>query len=139
MKDRIVIESDVLGPSNKLREPAVGGTILVTSPFNAINIINQIVPVRNITNVPIVITGLKEGFSGVLEVKAGSIHLEGDDHDVVWEFEAPTDFLRVDCSGIDEPGIYILKIITGAVTDLKFRIEPMEANIQISVAEDEET
>ena len=98
-------------------------------------IVNQIVPVRNIANVPIVITGMKEGFSGVLEIKTGSIHLEGDNYAEVERFSPPSDFLRVDCSGINEPGIYFLKVITAAAENLKFRIEPTEVKIEISNTE----
>jgi len=95
-------------------------------------IINQIIPVRNIANVPIIITGLKEGFSGSLEVKTGSIHLEGADLDAVERFEPPPDFLRVDCSGIDEVGIYFLRILTQTAANLHFRVEPLEVMIEIS-------
>jgi hypothetical protein len=99
-------------------------------------VINQVIPVRNISNVPIVVTGLGEGFLGELEVKACSMHLEGDNPNAVEQFEPPPDFLRVDCSGIDEPGIYFLKVIAGSAENLKFRIDPMEVMIEISDAED---
>ena len=93
--------------------------------------ITQIIPVRNITDVPIVITGIREGFTAELEVKTGSIHLEGDNQAAVEAFRPTEDFLKVDCSGIDEPGIYILRVITGAASGVSLRTEPREVKIQI--------
>jgi hypothetical protein len=93
--------------------------------------ISQIIPVRNITNVPIVITGIMEGFIAELEIKNGSIHLEGDNQAAVERFTPAPGFLRVDCSGINEPGIYILRVIAGNVMGISLRTEPQEVKIQI--------
>ena len=100
--------------------------------------ISQIIPVRNIFNVPIAIMGLKEGFTGELEIKTGSIHLEGDNQDAVEMFDPPPDFLRVDCSGISEGGLYVLKVMTGTASGVRLRAEPQEVKIQIDpIREDE--
>ncbi|MCL2472584.1 MAG: CdaR family protein [Treponema sp.] len=94
--------------------------------------ISRIIPVRNINNVPIVITNLKDGLTGELETKTGSIHLEGNDQEAVDEFTPPPDFLTVDCSGISEPGTYVLKVITGSAVDVNLSIDPAEIKIRIS-------
>jgi hypothetical protein len=100
--------------------------------------VNQIVPVRNILNVPIVITGMKEGFTGELEIKAGNIHLESENQEAVAIFEPSPDFLKVDCSGISEPGTYILRVITGDTGNIKLRVEPVEVKIHINNAGDKQ-
>jgi len=101
-----------------------------TSEFHGT--VSEIIPVRNITNVPIAITGLMEGFTGELEIKSGSVRLEGKDLDTVNDFEVPPNFLKVDCSGINRPGIYLLKVMTVTARDLSFRADPEEVKISIS-------
>jgi YbbR domain-containing protein len=100
--------------------------------------ISQIIPVRNIGNVPIAVTGLMEGFTGELETTTGSIHLEGENQETVNRFEPPPDFLKVDCSGINEPGIYVLRVISGTAGGISFRTEPDEVTIEIRSAAEEE-
>jgi hypothetical protein len=100
--------------------------------------INQMIPVRNISNLPITVTGIRAGFAGELEINVASIHLEGENQEEVGRFEPPPDFLRVDCSGISEPGIYILQILTEAAENISFRVEPAEVRILISHAENAE-
>jgi hypothetical protein len=101
-------------------------------------LISQIVPVRNIRDVPIVITGLREGYTAELEINAASVHLEGDNLEAVNRFNPPEDFLKVDCSGISEPGTYVLRVLTGTAENITFRAEPIEVTIVISQIEDEE-
>ena len=98
--------------------------------------ISQIVPVRNINNVPITITGLADRFSGELEIKTGNIHMEGENQRAVDAFRPPPDFLKVDCSGITEPGTYVLRITYGSVEDIRLRVVPMEVQILITLAEE---
>jgi hypothetical protein len=100
--------------------------------------LNQIIPVRNILDVPIVITGLMEGLMGELEVKTGSIHLEGDNKEAVEMFVPAPDFLKIDCSGIVESGIYILRVIRGSADNVILRTEPPEVQVKISHIEDTE-
>ena len=98
--------------------------------------ISQIVPVRNIPNVPIAITGLRTGFGAEPEIKTVNIRLEGEDRAVVDRFELPPEFLKVDCSGVSEPGIYFLRVLAGTAEGITFRYEPEEIQIRISYAED---
>jgi len=97
--------------------------------------ISPIIPARNIRNVPIAVTGIREGFVAELEIRAASLHLEGDDLNEVNSFVLPPEFLRVDCSGISEPGTYILRVLTGTAENIIFRAEPMEVTVRIRQTE----
>jgi YbbR domain-containing protein len=99
-------------------------------------VINQIIPVRNISNVPIIVTGIKDGFTAELEVKTGNIHLEGDNLDAVNTFVTSFDFLKIDCSGISGPGTYVLRVLSGTAGNIIFNIEPKEVKIQVHLAEE---
>ena len=101
--------------------------------------ISQIIPVRNILNVPIVITGIRDGFTGEPEIKTGSIHLEGDNLEAVNIFDPAPDFLRVDCSGISEPGTYILRVLSGTAENVSLRTEPREVTVRIRLEGDGES
>ena len=107
-----------------------------TTEFNGI--ISQIIPARNITDVPIAITGIREGFRAELETETVVVHLEGDNLNAVNRFILPTDFLSVDCSGITEPGTYVLRLLTGTTENITFRTEPVEIAVRIVQEEDEE-
>ena len=107
-----------------------------TSEFHGI--ISQIVAVRNISGVPITITGLGDGLTGELETKVGSIHLEGETQSVLDNFDPSPDFLTVDCSGINKPGTYVLKIISGAADNINLRVEPEEVAVRIGLMEENE-
>jgi len=100
--------------------------------------ISQIIPARNITNVPIAVIGVREGFTAELEINTASIHLEGDNLDAVSSFVPPPEFLRVDCSWISEPGTYVLRVLTGTAENIIFRAEPMEVTVRITQTEEEE-
>ena len=100
--------------------------------------ISQIIPIRDIRNVPIAITGIREGFRAELEIQAASIHLEGDNLYAVNNFIPSPEFLRIDCSGISEPGTYVLRVLAGSAENIIFRTEPMEVTVRISLEEDEE-
>jgi len=99
--------------------------------------ISQIIAVRNISGVPINITGLNEEFTGELEIANVNLRIEGYDRDLVESFVPPAGFIKVDCSQIIEDGDYVLRILSGTVTGLSFRVEPREVRIQIGQAVDE--
>jgi YbbR domain-containing protein len=107
-----------------------------TTEFNGL--ISQIIPARNILNVPITITGIREGFTAELEIQTTSVHLEGDNLDEVNRFILPPEFLIVDCSGISEPGTYVLRVQTGTAENISFRPELMEVTVRIVLEEGEE-
>jgi hypothetical protein len=99
--------------------------------------INPTIPARDISNVPIAISGVREGFLAELEINTASVHLEGDNLYEVNSFVPPPYFLRVDCSGISEPGAYILRVLTGEAEKIVFRTEPREVTVRITLAEEE--
>jgi len=100
--------------------------------------ITQIIPVRNILNVPIEVTGLREGFTGELDIKSASIRLEGSNRNTVEAFEPSRGFLSVDCSEIEEPGIYTLSVYARVVENLRVRVDPVETIIHVDFAGEEE-
>ena len=112
-----------------INEPLV--VIRGTRTTEFTGLISQVIPVRNIPNLPIIITGLMEGFAGELELRSGSIQIEGENQEEVLLFVPPEDFLRVDCSGINEPGIYILRVLTEDIPNMNIRVDPVEVSIRI--------
>jgi hypothetical protein len=100
-------------------------------------ILSRIVPVRNISGLPIIITDLNGEFRGELEMKTGNIHLEGVNQEALNRFEPPPDFLKVDCSGINKPGTYVLRVIAGNAVGMSIRAEPEEVKVRISLAGEE--
>ena len=99
--------------------------------------ISRIVPVRNIPNVPVFVTGVKEGLKGELESRTINIHLEGESQEALDRFEPPPDFLSIDCSGITGPGTYTLKVSAGTLKDIILRSDPGEVTIQIRPVEED--
>ena len=93
--------------------------------------ITQIIPVRNIPNVPITVTGLREGLTGELDIGSASIRLEGPNRNTVEAFSPSPGFLSVDCSGIEEPGIYTLSVYARIAENLRVRVDPIEVNIRV--------
>jgi hypothetical protein len=98
--------------------------------------ISQIIPVRNMTDVPIVITGVREGFTAEPEIDIANLRLEGSNQAAVESFAPPPDFLRIDCSGINESGIYILRVQAGTYQGIRFRVEPEEVQVRIDITEE---
>ncbi|MDR0512580.1 MAG: hypothetical protein LBG93_05705 [Treponema sp.] len=95
--------------------------------------ITQVIPVRNIANVPIAITGLSDELSGVLEIASATLRLEGQSQDTLNLFSPTPGFLRVDGSGIDQPGMYILRVLTAQTENMLVRVEPEEVMIYVSL------
>jgi YbbR domain-containing protein len=93
--------------------------------------ISQIIPVRNIADIPIRLTGLDEQFAGQSEIRAGSVHLEGRSQYELDRFTLPPDFLYLDCSEISEPGSYTLKVLSIPVPNLTMTIDPQEVVVHI--------
>ena len=99
--------------------------------------ISRLLPVRNIPVVPVIVTGLNEGLRAELETVFIDLNLEGENRENVDRFMVNGDFVRIDCSGITEPGTYVLNVLTGSVPGLRFRAEPNEITVRISVMEDQ--
>ena len=94
--------------------------------------ISPIIPVRNIVNVPVTVTGVREGLKGRLTNSTANLRLEGVNREAVERFQPPPDFLRVDCSSITEPGAYMLRVLAGSYQNMNLIIEPGEVTVIIS-------
>jgi YbbR domain-containing protein len=96
-------------------------------------IISRIIPVRNITDIPIRVNNLRVDFSGELDIRAGRVHHESESQTELDRYNPPIDFLSVDCSLIDAPGTYTLEVIPAVVSEsLSIRVEPREVTILVS-------
>ncbi|WP_052297672.1 CdaR family protein [Leadbettera azotonutricia] len=96
-------------------------------------IVSHIVPVRNVTDIPIRILNLDDEFSGELDIRAGSVHLEGTNQDELNRFSISEGFFTVDCSGIERPGSYTLNVAPAAIPEnLSFSFEPRTLTILVS-------
>ena len=100
--------------------------------------ITQIIPVRNIPNVPIAITALRDDLTGELDIKSASIHLEGSNRNTVEAFVPSPGFLSVDCSDIEEPGVYTLSVYARIAENLRIRVDPVQVGIQVDFVDVEE-
>jgi hypothetical protein len=103
-----------------------------TSEFRAN--VAQIMQMRTIANVPIAITELAGELAGELEIGTASIRLEGLSQAELNMFTPPPGFLRVDGSGIDQPGTYILRVLAAPAENLNVWVEPEEIMIHVSEA-----
>jgi len=72
-------------------------------------VIRPSVPVRNIDGIYIETTGLDPRLESDLGGKTGSVRLEAD-QSLLDNFSVEPGFLRVECSGITEPGSYTLPV-----------------------------
>jgi YbbR domain-containing protein len=99
--------------------------------------VRKTVPVRNFTGLPITITGLDGAFSAELDVKAGSVRLEGPQNQLDL-FVPPPEFLYVDASALTGPGTYTLPVGVRLPEGFTLaRQEPQEAVLSVGPAEDE--
>jgi YbbR domain-containing protein len=98
--------------------------------------VSRVVSVRNIQHVPVSINGLADQFSGELETRTVTLHLEGRSQADLDSFILLENFLMVDCSAINEPGIYMLQVRGDVPPGLIFTTDPREMKIEISLAEE---
>jgi hypothetical protein len=99
--------------------------------------VRRAVPVRNFSDLPLTVRNLDARLAADLDVKTGTVRLEGDE-DRLDAFVPPPDFLYVDASGITEPGTYTLPVRTEPPGDFNLlRQEPQEAALIVSAAEEE--
>jgi YbbR domain-containing protein len=97
--------------------------------------ITQIISVRNIQGVPINVTGLRENLTGELEIKSANMRLEGSSRNTVEAFVPSPGFLSVDCSEIEEPGVYTLSVFARIAENLRVRVDPVEVRIVVVFAD----
>jgi YbbR domain-containing protein len=93
------------------------------------------VPVRNFEEIPIMINGLDERFRAELDIRTGSVRIEGEQADID-SFTPPLSFLAVDCSTLSREGIYVLPLTVDLPGGLNLvRKEPEEVTVSIRSAE----
>jgi len=141
------LQTELIDLSGRRSDFSVNASILHTDPLVVIRgegtvifsaSVSQIILVRNISNVPISVTGLDEQFIVEPGVMTANVHIEGNDSNAVETFRPPGGFLRIDCSQISESGEYVLSVLVQAVAGLSIRVEPREVKIQISLIPPEE-
>jgi len=141
------LQTELIDLTGRRGDFSVTASILHTDPLIVIRgegtvtfsaSVSQIILVRNISNVPITVTGLDEQFIVEPELITANVHIEGNDSNTVETFRPSRGFLRIDCSQISESGDYVLNILVQAVAGLNIRVEPREVKIQISPIPTEE-
>ena len=87
---------------------------------------------ENFNGLPIRLEGLQERFSADMEIRAGMVRLGGNQQDLE-KYKPPLDsFLIADCSGITQPGTYILPVSVHIPSDfILLRQEPEKITVQI--------
>jgi YbbR domain-containing protein len=94
--------------------------------------VSRIIPVRNISDIPIRITSLQEGLEGELDIRAGSVHLEGTGQSELDRFVPSVNFLSVDCSAIEESGTYTLGVnVSDLPRSFIYKVEPSKVTILV--------
>jgi YbbR domain-containing protein len=94
--------------------------------------ISKLFMIRNIENLPVRISGLKENLYADPEIDQGSIRLEGGQNELE-HYAAPGLFLDLDCRDIDTPGTYVIPVkadVPAPFTLLK--IEPGEITVHVT-------
>lgn len=100
--------------------------------------VQQSVSIRNYERLPIVISGLQEGFIARPKVNFGSIRLQGNINDLE-SYEPESSILSLDCSGIQEEGVYLLPLLVSAPPGFTvLRYDPVEITVEIVVEENTE-
>jgi YbbR domain-containing protein len=94
-------------------------------------IIREKIVSHTFERIPIVIIGLAPNLDATLDVRNGSVELEGAQLEIQ-NYTPPAGFLRVDLSQIQEPGTHTLPVITGAVPDFTL-IKHSPETVQVRV------
>ncbi len=93
--------------------------------------IQQSVMIRTLEKLPVVISGLPQGFIARPQVKFGSIKLEGSQNDLEG-YTPDASLLSIDCSGVDSPGLYILPMQVSAPPNFTvIRFDPAEIAVEV--------
>jgi YbbR domain-containing protein len=99
--------------------------------------VSRVIPVRNISDIPIRVMNLDPDLIGEPDIRSGSVHLEGGRQDELDRFYPPINFLFVDCSEITGPGAYTLPVqVTQVSSGLTLTSEPREVTILVNPRED---
>lgn len=100
--------------------------------------VQQSVSIRNYERLPIVISGLQEGFIARPKVNFGSIRLQGNVNDLD-TYEPEASILSLDCSDIQEEGVYLLPLLVSAPPGFTvLRYDPVEITVEVVADEKSE-
>lgn len=94
-------------------------------------VVQQSVMIRTLERLPVVISGLPQGFIARPQVKFGSVKLEGSQNDLE-SYEPDASLLSIDCSDVDSPGLYILPLQVSAPPNFTVvRFDPSEIAVEV--------
>jgi hypothetical protein len=113
------------------RETLVGVRGSGTVDFSAT--IQQSIMLKTYERLPIVISGLRDGFIARPQVNFGSVRLQGSQNEL--ETFVPEAFmLSLDCSDIRDDGMYMLPLVVSAPLNVAvIRYDPLEVPVEIIV------
>jgi YbbR domain-containing protein len=100
--------------------------------------VRELIILRNFENVPVAVRNLDEQFRAEPEIDSVNLRFEGAQQRLE-NYTIQNEFLSVDCSGIEEPGTYVLSVTAAASPGLNLvRIEPEKITVHISPVADSE-
>ena len=93
--------------------------------------IQQSVMIRTIDHLPIVISGLPEGFIARPQVNFGSVKLQGSQNDLE-SYVPDASFLSLDCSDVNGEGMYLLPLVVSSPPNFAVvRYDPLEVAVEV--------
>ncbi len=93
--------------------------------------IQQSIMLRTLEHLPIVLSGLPPGFQARPQVNFGSVKLQGSQNDLE-SYVPDASLLSLDCSDIDDAGLYILPLIVSAPPNFSVvRFDPVEIAVEV--------
>jgi YbbR domain-containing protein len=100
--------------------------------------VREFIILRNFEDVPVAISGLDERFRAEPEINSVNIRFEGAQQGLE-NYTLRDQFLFLDCSEIEDPGVYVLPVKAVDSPGLNLvRIEPEKITVHISLASGEE-
>ncbi len=98
--------------------------------------IQQSVMIRTLEHLPIVISGLPDGFIARPQVNFGSVKLQGSQNDLE-SYVPDASFLSLDCSDVTDSGMYLLPLVVSAPPNFSVvRYDPLEVAVEVVRSED---
>jgi len=95
--------------------------------------IQQSIMLKTFERLPIVISGLRDGFIARPQVNFGSVRLQGSQNELE-TFVPEASMLSLDCSDIRDDGMYMLPLVVSAPLNVAvIRYDPLEVPVEIIV------
>jgi len=96
--------------------------------------IQQSIMLKTYDHLPIVISGLRDGFIARPQINFGSVRLQGSQNDLE-AYLPDASLLSLDCSDIRDDGMYLLPLIVSAPQNMAvIRYDPVEVPVEIVIA-----